>query len=199
MNMKGRHLLIGLWGLLLLLAACEKDGMGDGKTVEVVFSARSAGYGTNDEILRSIKAIKPERVIVPLDDDFYFSATLMPDTASDLRAAVFLENNQKIKLAAFDGGTEVTGSPVTYTYSTGTGRFTPVGAPLGVEPGATVYRFAAYSYYGDPTATPDETGITGDKDLAQLLILLHLSAASKSCRLSRAALPVHSPNHIQLS
>jgi hypothetical protein len=165
--MKGINLLIGLSGLALvsLLAACEKDGMGNGKTVEIVFSAKSAGYGTNDEILRSIKAKKPERVIVPLDDDFYFSATLMPDTASDLRAAVFLENNQKIKLAAFDGGTEVTGSPVTYTYSTGTGRFTPVGAPLGVEPGATIYRFAAYSYYGDPTATPGETDITWDKDL----------------------------------
>jgi hypothetical protein len=166
MDMKGIHLFIGLSGLLLLsLAACERDGIGNGKTVEVVFSARSAGYGTNDEILRRVKAKKPERVIVPLDDEFYFSATLMPDTANDLRAAVLLENNQKIKLAAFDGGTEVTGSPVTYTYSTGTGRFTPVGAPLGVEPGGTIYRFAAYSYYGDPTATPDETGITGDKDL----------------------------------
>jgi hypothetical protein len=173
MKIRIKDILVGVGGLLLLVA-CEKDGPEAGmEKVEVVLSVNSAGYGASDEILRSIKNIKPETVIVPLDGDIYLSASLIPDTVGEatfddgsLRAAVTLDDKQKIKLAAFNGTTQVTGSPVTYTYSTGTGKFTPdLGVPLGVEPGSTNYRFVAYSYYGAKTTAPAETGITWDKDL----------------------------------
>jgi hypothetical protein len=165
--MKGKYIALGLIGLMMLLAACEKDGaeVGSGRKVEVRFSASSAGYGANDEALRSVKDIKPETVVVPLNDDIYLSASLIPDTIEELRDAVFLNDNQKIRFAAFNGSTLVAG-PVTYTYSTYTGKFTPDGGtPLGVEPGTTNYRFVAYSYYGNPTADPVGTSVTWDKDL----------------------------------
>jgi hypothetical protein len=170
--MKRKAVGAGMIGLAILLTSCEKELAGSGETVEVFFSVSTTGHGGGDVAARGAKDLKPETVMSPINDDYFLNMTLVPEAdqettfdASQLRAAKPFTDGQKIKFAAFNGSSQVTGSPAVYTYSILTGKFTPDGTPLGVEPGATVYRFVAYSYFGDPTETPDETGITWDKDL----------------------------------
>jgi hypothetical protein len=168
MKMRTKAMLMGLSGMMFLLAACEKElpDVGSGETVEVFLSAGTSDYETSGEV-RSFGAqeLKPETVIVPLEDNLYLSATLIPDAADDLasdelRAA--LANNQRIRFAAYNGASQV--GIATYSYSTGTGQFTPIGNPLGVEPTGTNYRFTAHSYYNSAT-TPAEANIAPSADL----------------------------------
>jgi hypothetical protein len=165
--MNKKVIVMGLSGLTLLLSACEKEmsEVGSGEKVEIFLSAGSAGYGAGDEVLRRVQDWTPETVIVPLEDNLYLSATLVPDAVEDLvsdelRAA--LANNQRIRFAAYNGASQV--GIATYSYSTGTGKFTPVGNPLGVEPTGTTYRFTAHSYFNSAT-TPAEANIAPSADL----------------------------------
>jgi hypothetical protein len=155
-------------GLALLISACEKDiSDGRGAMVPILFSTSTAGYDA-DEGMRGFKRMAPETQVIPLGDGLFMYATLQEDTireaASDEpRAAIF--NNQKIRFAAFNKSTGVQiGSTVTYRHN-GT-RLVPEGDPVGVEPdGTTMYRFVAYSYYGDYEEDPVETGIAPSQDL----------------------------------
>jgi hypothetical protein len=171
--MKNKEIMMMGWvGVVLLLSACEKDISGKlGYRVAVNFSTGAAGYDAVDEAMRSfsIQEPEPETVVVPMGNDLYLYATLAPDRAGELcsdelRAEVGLKTNQKIRFAAFmpDGTQE--GATANYTYN-GSNLVPNSGAPLTVEPDGTIYRFAAYSYYGDPETAPDETDIIPNKDL----------------------------------
>jgi hypothetical protein len=168
MKMRTKAIAMGLSGCMVLLSACEKDvpGVGSDAKVEVFLSASHAGYGANEEALRSVEALQPETVIVPLgEDNLYLYATLLPDPVEEqdsdgLRAAIPPANGQKIRFSAFSGTTQV--GIATYSYSGG--QFTPVGNPLEVEPNGATYRFTAHSYYNS-TATPDESNIAPSSDL----------------------------------
>jgi hypothetical protein len=165
--MKKREMILALAGWALLLSACEKAVSDQkGHTVPVIFSTSTAGYDAADEGVRSLHFKKPETKILPLGNNICLYATFRPDTVneqagSELRAS--LENGQKVRLAAFKPDGTQEGATTTYTYTGG--QLIPDGSPLGVEPGATVYRFVAYSYYGDKGAEPVEAGIAPSKDL----------------------------------
>jgi hypothetical protein len=165
MNRKMKEIRMGGLGLLLLLSACEKDtSLSDSdRRVAVVFSTVVADASAGDEALRGAGARRtPETVTIPLDDNLYLNATLMPDPVDELRAA--LTSGQKVRFAAFNGTTKV-GNTVDYTYN-GSALVPTGGNPLMVEAdNGVTYRFVAYSYYGDPTAVPAETGIALSKRL----------------------------------
>lgn len=159
-----------LAGLAVIFLSCEKEvsERGANKEVAVIFSVNRAGYGASDEARSSFDARKLEPTVVPLGNDIYLYATLEPDSteslSDELRASPLL-NKQKIRLAAFNKTTGLQeGSAATYTYTGG--KLVPDGLPLGVEPDdGTIYRFVAYSYFGDPETDPVETGIEPSQDL----------------------------------
>jgi hypothetical protein len=163
-----------LVGLPLFLLSCEKDALrhGSGEKVTINFTVSNGDYGA-DQIMRSEKIKDSETVSIPLNGNYFLSATLTPEPAeettfdgSQLRDAADFALNQKIRFMAFNGSVEV-GSAI-YTWN-GT-KFTPDDEPLGVEPDNEVlYHFVAYSFFGDPTTEPDdedmEAGILPAQDL----------------------------------
>jgi hypothetical protein len=161
---------VGAVGLLLFFAACEKEipaNIGEGKKVSILFSIEPTGYNTVDEMVRSADALEPVTSTIPLNDDLFLQATLVPDAEEELRAPIELADGQKIRFVAYD--ISDSSSPVDsklYTYSTYTKKFTPDGEPLGVEPdGTTVYRFVAYSYFGETGVAPAAAAIDPVHDL----------------------------------
>jgi hypothetical protein len=162
--------MIGLLCWLIFLSSCEKE-MGErgmGNKTPIIFSVSTDGHGASDEALRrAADGQKLRPITAPLGDDFYLSATLIPDLTEDLRVDELraLKDKQKICLAVYTSGS-TPDETVVYTYSSLTGKMTPTGNPLGVVPdGTTTYRFVAYSFYGDPTTTPEESKIDPAKDL----------------------------------
>jgi hypothetical protein len=159
-------------GLSLFLFACEKEisAEGSGKKVDIIFAIDSGDYETGHSITRSaeIKDLKPETVVIPLDNELYMYATLIPDTieeqdSEELRATAAFVTGQKICFAAYPVSGTIPLATAVYRYN-GT-KFVPETPPLGVEPDGTTYHFVAYSYFGDPTATPSDTDIDPSKDL----------------------------------
>jgi hypothetical protein len=164
-------------GLSLFLFSCEKEvsGRGSGRKVAINFTVANEGYGVDQEILKGagVKDLRPETRVIPLKDNYYMSATLVPEPAeetafdgSQLRAAAAFTTGQKIRFMAFNGTTEV-GSAI-YTWNGS--KFVPDGEPLGVEADNEVmYHFVAYSFFGDPLTEPDdedvEAGILPAQDL----------------------------------
>jgi hypothetical protein len=159
-------------GLPLFLLACERDisERGSGKKVAINFAVGNEDYSADQQIMKGAgaKDLKQETVYVPLDDTYFLAVTLRPEPAeetggegSQLRATPFLLN-QKIRFMAFNGSVEV-GSAV-YTWNGS--QFVADDEPLGVEPdNGVVYRFVAYSFYGDPTEEPSDTEIEPWQDL----------------------------------
>jgi hypothetical protein len=175
MNLKRKNIGTGLVGLLLL-SACEQDFSAGEGAVAITFTTTTAGYDAGEEEVRGLdlEEGKPEPTVVALGNDLYLYARLEPDTVeetgldgSQMRSdelRLVLENNQRVRLAAFKPDGTQEGLTTTYTYTGG--KLVPDGGiPLGVEPGATVYRFAAYSYFGDKANDPVETNILPEKDL----------------------------------
>jgi hypothetical protein len=158
-------------GLPLFLLSCEKEAPegGSGKKVTIDFAVSNGDYGSNQSITRSEKGgdLKPETVYIPLDDDYFLSATLRPEPAEEtdeVRATTAFKNGQKIYFAVY---TDVGTSPLDEAIYTWNGsRFVPDGDPLGVEPdNGMVYHFVAYSFFGDPTTEPSDTEIEPWQDL----------------------------------
>jgi hypothetical protein len=154
---------IVLLGLMFLLSACEKDVLSDGLGNKVIvnFEIDHSDYDANKEVTRSFgaKELKPETVLVPLGNELYLSATLMPDSvevsaSNELRAA--LAEGQRVCIAAYATGNTTT-AVATGNYKVEGGALKPDGAPLGVEPGT--YYFVAYSYFNGTAAYPATTNI----------------------------------------
>jgi hypothetical protein len=169
--MKEKYLVAAM-GLLFLFGACEKDlggGFGDGKKVEIFFSADITSYHTAEDLVRSGGMREPESRTMYINDSIYLLSTLAPDEeettfdGSQLRATTGFMDGQKLCFAAYklDGTQE--GATAIYTYSTVTNKWTS-SAPLGVvSDNSTTYRFVAYSNFGE-TTTPG-TSIDLTKDL----------------------------------
>jgi hypothetical protein len=160
MNRKWMEAAALIIGLPLFLLACEKDlgERGSGKKVTINFTVGNAGYGTAQQILRSVdtKGAKPETVYIPLNDDYFMAATLVPESAEEVRATAAFETGQKIRFVAYNGASEV-GSAI-YTWNGS--KFVADDEPLGVEPDNEVmYHFVAYSFFGDPLTEPDDEDI----------------------------------------
>jgi hypothetical protein len=161
-------------GLSLFLFACEKEvaERGSGRKVDIIFSVNNSGYGANHPIQRSseIKNTEAETVYIPLDDNYYMSATLVAEPAeettlddSQLRVAEPFEVDQKICFVVYPVASDTPLDVAIYTWN-GT-KFVPDVDPLGVVPDGTDYHFVAYSYFGDPTETPADTDIEPFQDL----------------------------------
>jgi hypothetical protein len=159
-----------LVGLPLFLWACEKDlgERGSGKKVTINFTVSNGEYGEDQEILKDAgaKEAKPETVYMSLNDNYFMAVTLTPEPAEEVRATAAFATNQKIRFVAYNGVSEV-GSAI-YTWNGS--RFIPDDEPLGVEPDNEVmYRFVAYSFFGDPLTEPDdgdvEEGISPSQDV----------------------------------
>jgi hypothetical protein len=158
-----------LVALLLLFAACEKEsiveGFPEGERVPILFSMDMGGYGAGGEVVRRAGVSEAATTAIMLNDSMYLEATLREDPADELRDAAAFSNGQRICFAVFNASTQAQLDSKFYTYSMGTGKFTPVSTPLGVVPdGSTVYRFVAYSYFGTTNTNPATT-ITPDVDL----------------------------------
>jgi hypothetical protein len=124
--------------------------------------------------MRSLNAQipQPETVEITLgrDDGRYLRATLTetpsgnPDS-DDLRAAVNLKENQKVRLAAFRSGTSTPeGSTTNYIYSGGKLNAENPAAPLMVEENVS-YEIVAYSYFDGTTAYPVTNNIDSSNQL----------------------------------
>jgi hypothetical protein len=144
---------VGVVGLLVLFAACEKEIQEKGPKVAVDFLVDNGGYEAED--MRSSEAMEAETVVVPLGDDLYAYATLKPEPADELRAEVGLSNGQRVYMEAYAPGGNTAVATAMYTY-TGGKLVADADSPLGVEPGT--YDFVAYSYYGS-TSNPATANI----------------------------------------
>lgn len=158
-----------LVALLFLFAACEKEniveGFPPGERVPIIFSMDMGSFGAGGEVVRGAGVSEAATTAIMLNDSMYLEATLKEEPADKLRDAVAFTNGQRVCFAVFNVSTQTQLDSKFYTYSTGTGKFTPVSTPLGVVPdGSTVYRFVAYSYFGT-TGTNPGTTITPDVDL----------------------------------
>jgi hypothetical protein len=169
--MNEKYAVMAVMGLALLLWSCEKEAVIErGGKVPIIFSMNTSAYDAETKGMRGSVSKKPETEVIALGNDLFMYVTLKEDPieeqpSGELRAGLF--TNQKVRLAAFNKTTGVQeGTAVTYTYN-GSKLVPDTGNdPLGVEPDdGTVYRFVAYSYYGDPTTDPEETNISPAKDL----------------------------------
>jgi hypothetical protein len=165
-----------LVALLLLFGACEKEipeGGAEGERVPILFSVDMGGYGAGGEMVRSAGGRATETVAIPLNDEVYLEATLMPDEeeettfdGSQLRADEPFINGQKVRFVAYNAGTQVYTDSKLYSWSSGASKFIPDATPLSVVPdGTTVCRFIAYSYFGETGVAPFPTNIDPVHDL----------------------------------
>jgi hypothetical protein len=170
MNKLGVRAAMLVISLSPFLFSCEKEisTRGSGKKVDIIVSVNNSDYESDYSILRSQekKKMEAETVHIPLNDNYFLAATLRAEPVEELRGEAEFAPNQKIRFMAFDGATEV-GSAI-YTWNGS--RFVPDDEPLGVESdNDVVYHFVAYSFFGDPTAEPDdedvEEGILPAQDL----------------------------------
>jgi hypothetical protein len=157
-----------LVALIFLFAACEKEipaGGGKGEKVSILFSINTTSYNTEDNVVRNSGAREAVTTTIPLNDEMYLLATLVPDPDEELRAPVDFEEGQKICFEAYNIASSAT--PVDskiYTYTNG--KFIPDTDPLGVVPDdGTVFRFVAYSYFGETGVTPAAASIDPVHDL----------------------------------
>jgi hypothetical protein len=161
MNMKGKYLVAAM-GLLFLFGACEKDiaeGFGKGKKVEIFLSTDITNYHAGGDVTRNLGLREPESRTIYINDSIYLQTTLVPDEA-ELRVPVTFTDGQKIRFVAFNAGTQAEVDSKVYSWSTSAGKFIPDTDPLGVDPdGATVYRFVAYSYFGETGIAPAVSSI----------------------------------------
>jgi hypothetical protein len=163
-NTKGKEITMILAGWMIFLSSCEKDipSKNLGTKVAVDFAVTSAAYDVSRSF--NAKEPKPETITIPLNDDYYLSATLVPEP-DELRATTSpLIDQQKVRLAAFDpssGGAKV-GNTATYYYSDAESKLIAITVPLEVKPGST-YDFVAYSHYKSTDALT-ETDIDPTSD-----------------------------------
>jgi hypothetical protein len=167
MNSKGTSLAMA--AALLLFASCEKDVLengGKGKKVEIFFSMSTTDYRPAADVMRSKAVREPMTRTIALNDELYLRATLASDPEDALRATAPFINGQKLCFMAFNATTQDQVDAKIYSYSTAEGRFVPDGDPLMVEPDdGTVYRFAAYSYFGESGATLSASDVDPVHDL----------------------------------
>jgi hypothetical protein len=168
MDRKGIRL-VAAAGLLLLLAACEKEiseNLSGGKKVEIFLSVDIAGYNAGGDVVRNADVREPDSRTIYLNDEMYLRATLEADSEDELRLNAPFISGQRICFMAFNASTQALIDSKIYSYSTSASKFIPDGEPLGVDPdGITVYRFVAYSYFGESGATLSATSIDPVHDL----------------------------------
>jgi hypothetical protein len=155
--MKIRLVLI-LWGLAMLLAGCEKEGLlgGSGEKVRVNISLGDIVYKGNETVTRGSHS-EAETVRVPLGNGLYLSATIEEDAEdAPIRDATTLENGVKVRVVAYKGSTV----EATAEYTVASGALIST-TGIEVSTGNT-YNFVAYSYnsiaspaYSSPTITVD--------------------------------------------
>jgi hypothetical protein len=166
--MRGTNLAAAV-GVMLLLAACEKEipaGGGTGEKVTILFSINTSNYNIEDKVLRSADAGEAVTATIPLSDGLYLRATLTPDPEEELRLPTPFLDGQKIRFIAFNATTEAEVDSKVYTWSTSAGKFIPDADPLGVVPDdGTIFRFVAYSYFGETGVTPVASNINPVHDL----------------------------------
>jgi hypothetical protein len=155
-----------LCGLTCLFSSCEKDleRQGAGRKIAVKISLTGSDYA---DVTRSstAQAPKAETVEILLGDGLYVSATLAETPTDELRATVNLAEGQKVRLAAFESGTNTQeGVTTNYIYSGGTLGPADPAAPLMVEEGVS-YEIVAYSYYNETANYPATTAINSSNQL----------------------------------
>jgi hypothetical protein len=145
-----------LWGLAVLLAGCEKEGVlgGSGEKVTVNFSLGDIDYKGGETVTRGDSEMT-EIVKVPLGDGLFMYTTIEENLEAPTRAGDPLEDGVKVRVVAYQSSTvKGTGE---YTVKSGM-LVSENGSGFEVEEGT--YTFVAYSYnsstppdYTEPTIT----------------------------------------------
>jgi hypothetical protein len=146
-----------LWGLAVLLAGCEKEGVLErsGEKVAVNISLGDVFYSGNETVTRG-DAEEAETVGVPLGDGLFMYTRIEKNREIPTRAGEPLEDGVKVRVVAYNGSS-VEGT-VEYTVMNGA-LTTAIALEVYTE---TPYTFVAYSYnstvsptYPGPTITVD--------------------------------------------
>jgi hypothetical protein len=141
-----------LWGLAVLLASCEKEGIleGSGENVAVNISLGDVFYGGNETVTRVYHS-EEETVSVALGDGLFMYAKIEKNMGAETRAGEALADGVKVRVVAYQGGTiKGTGE---YTVKSGV-LVSENGSGFTVEEGE--YDFVAYSY--NSAISPDNSG-----------------------------------------
>jgi predicted small secreted protein len=92
-----------LWGLAMVLAGCEKDGVleGSGEKVTVNILLGDVVYTGSETVTRGYRS-EAEAVRVPLGDGVFMFATLEEDLEAPTRAGIPLEEGIKVRIVAYN-------------------------------------------------------------------------------------------------
>jgi hypothetical protein len=147
------YAIVLLCGFTVLFSSCENGNAFSG--IVINFSLGDTPLGANENIFRSFNERDMESITVPIDADWYMSATLEPDPAVGTRASASgLDNGTEVRVLAFsDYNAGAIISQADYTVMNGN-ELVPKSTPLTV-PIAGEYTFVAYTSNGQPLSFLD--------------------------------------------